>query len=146
MADVGYWSLALALVVSVYVGVAAILGRRQDHETLLESVRNGALLSAALATVSAGVLIYLLMTRDFSVRYVQEHVSTYLPTAYTFSAFWAGQQGSLLLWLWFTTLLTGIVALRGFSLRAAVFPHRNRSDGFYPGLSGLGVGRCIQSL
>ncbi len=34
------------------------------------------------------------------------------PALYTLSAFWAGQEGSLLFWLWMLALLTGLIALR----------------------------------
>jgi len=43
--------------------------------------------------------------------YVYEHVSTYQPTVYTLSAFWAGQEGSLLLWLWLLTIFSALIAL-----------------------------------
>src|SRR5205823_1501325 len=36
---------------------------------------------------------------DFSFAYVADHTSRELPQIYALSAFWGGQQGSLLLWL-----------------------------------------------
>src|ERR1041385_6556824 len=40
-----------------------------------------------------------LVRHDFSFVYVAQHTSTELPTGYSMSAFWGGQEGSLLLWL-----------------------------------------------
>jgi cytochrome c-type biogenesis protein CcmF len=75
----------------------------------LVSSAEGGLRAAALAiAVACGVLVLALVTRDFSVRYVADHSSRDLSFAYTLSAFWAGQGGSLLLW---TALLSGAGAL-----------------------------------
>src|SRR5262245_58347036 len=43
--------------------------------------------------------------RDFSFAYVAEHSSKALPFPYVYTAFWGGQEGSLLLWL---LVLTGV--------------------------------------
>ena len=48
-----------------------------------------------------------LWRRDFGFVYVADHVSRDLPTPYALSAFWGGQEGSLLLWL---LVLTGVSA------------------------------------
>jgi cytochrome c-type biogenesis protein CcmF len=106
VADVGYWALVLTLIVSGYSAVASVLGARKRDSVLLESARNGAFVAAVAATAASVVLIGLLLTRDLSVKYVSEHVNSHLPTAYRLSAFWAGQEGSLLIWLWMVTLLT----------------------------------------
>jgi cytochrome c-type biogenesis protein CcmF len=111
MADVGYWALVLTLIVSGYTVVASILGARRRSATWLESARNSAFAATVTATVAAALLLVLLMTRNYGVRYVYEHVNSYLPTAYTVSAFWAGQEGSLLLWLWLLTLITAAMIL-----------------------------------
>ena len=39
-----------------------------------------------------------LITHDFNMEYVWAYTSRNLPVAYIFSAFWAGQKGSLLFW------------------------------------------------
>ncbi len=111
MTDIGYAALSLTLVVSIYATVAFIVGGRWGYPELLESAKNAVLAAGGLATIASAVLIYLLLTHDFGVRYVYQHTSTYLPTVYTLSAFWAGQEGSLLLWLWLLAILTAIVAL-----------------------------------
>jgi len=111
MADLGYWATVVALIASAYVAIASVVLGRRSNATLLESVRNGLVVAAVSTTVACAVLMYLLLVRDFGVVYVYEHVSTYLPTAYTVSAFWAGQEGSLLLWLWFAVLLSVVVVL-----------------------------------
>jgi cytochrome c-type biogenesis protein CcmF len=113
LAEVFRWALALNLVVSVYTVAALILGARRGRSVVLQSARNGVFSSVSLVTVSLGGLLYLLITRDFRIKYVYEHVSTYLPPAYTVSALWAGQEGSLLVWTWLVVLLSAAMALPG---------------------------------
>jgi cytochrome c-type biogenesis protein CcmF len=61
-----------------------------------------------LVSLAVAILLYLLLTRDFGVAYVYQYTSTHLPFIYTISAFWAGEAGSWLLWLWFLTVLAAI--------------------------------------
>jgi cytochrome c-type biogenesis protein CcmF len=58
--------------------------------------------------VAAAVLASALVRHDFSFVYVASHTSRSLPAIYALSAFWGGQEGSLLLWL---LVLTGYAAL-----------------------------------
>src|SRR5438067_9508903 len=39
-----------------------------------------------------------LLSRDFSLEYVAGHISSTMPNAYVFTAFWSGQAGSMLFW------------------------------------------------
>ena len=56
--------------------------------------------SSAVAIAAASLYLWLLIfENDFGVEYVAAYSSTTLPTLYKISAFWAGQQGSFLLWL-----------------------------------------------
>ncbi len=111
MADVGYWALVLTLVVSLYTAFVSVLGARRRDGPVWESARNGAFVAAAMGTVATAILFYLMFSRDYTLKYVAEHVSDVLPNRYVLSAFWAGQEGSLLLWLWFLVLLTGSLIL-----------------------------------
>ena len=98
--------VTFGLVLYALVGgaAAAHLGRRR----LAHSARN-ALVAAFFSTlVAAAVLLTALVRHDFSFAYVADHTSRELPTWYTISAFWGGQEGSLLLWL---LVLTGFGAL-----------------------------------
>jgi cytochrome c-type biogenesis protein CcmF len=123
MTSVGTGALALALVISIYVAVASILGARRGSPKLTESAQKGVMAAAVLATLASIILIYLLLARDFQVQYVYEHVSTYQPTIYTLSAFWAGQEGSLLLWLWLLTIFSVLIARREESWSQELKPY-----------------------
>ncbi len=59
-------------------------------------------LSITLASV---LLALLLMMRDFRIEYVYQYSGLELPGYYQFAAFWAGQKGSFLIWLFWGALL-----------------------------------------
>ena len=61
--------------------------------------------------VSSGVLLYLIITHQFQYAYVYQYSSRDLPGNYLFSSFWAGQEGSFLLWILFTGII-GLVLMR----------------------------------
>ena len=109
MALLGSLALMLALLLSLYGAVAGWRSaRRPTRQTTLGA--DGALWAVAgLATLASLSLFYLLVTRDYQIAYVHQHVSVHLPLAYTLSAFWAGREGSLLLWFWLLSLLAALV-------------------------------------
>jgi cytochrome c-type biogenesis protein CcmF len=123
MTVVGYVALALALAISIYTAVASILGARRRSPELAGNAQKGIIAVAALVTLASLILIYLLITHDFQVQYVYQHVSTYQPTIYTLSAFWAGQEGSLLLWLWLLTIFSVLIARREESWSQELKPY-----------------------
>jgi cytochrome c-type biogenesis protein CcmF len=55
--------------------------------------------------LTAAVLALLLVTRDFRIEYVYQYSGMDLPGYYQFAAFWAGQKGSFMIWLFWGTML-----------------------------------------
>ena len=99
MALLGRAALIVVLGLVAYAAVAGSIAAYRGRRRLLESARN-ALVGALAATVVASlVLLGALGTRDFTFAYVADHTSKDLPLRYALSAFWSGQEGSLLLWL-----------------------------------------------
>jgi cytochrome c-type biogenesis protein CcmF len=108
MADLGRAALVVSLGLMLYAlvagGYAAVTNRRR----LATSARNALYCAFGSTLVAAIVLAVALGRRDFSFSYVAAHTNRTLPTQYALSAFWGGQEGSLLLWL---LVLTGFGAL-----------------------------------
>jgi cytochrome c-type biogenesis protein CcmF len=108
MADLGRAALVVSFGLSVCAlavgGVAAATNRRR----LAISARNALFCAFGSTLVAAAVLATALVRHDFSFQYVAAHTNRTLPTQYALSAFWGGQEGSLLLWL---LVLTGYGAL-----------------------------------
>jgi cytochrome c-type biogenesis protein CcmF len=120
---VGQWALWIALVIAVYGMAASILGARQRVPELVQSGRNAVIAVAALAIIASGSLLYLLLTRNFQVEYVYQTVSTYLSTPYVISAFYAGQEGSLLLWLLLLAVAGAIAVARNREWNEELLPY-----------------------
>lgn len=58
-------------------------------------------LSASLVLVAALYLLYIILANQFQFMYVAGYSSRDLPLVYKLSVFWAGQEGSFMLWLVF---------------------------------------------
>ncbi len=112
LSDIGYGTMLLTLAAAVWAAGAAALGAWNRRPELLASSRNALLATALLSTITSIVLLVLLFSREYEVKYVYEHVSSYLKPAYVMAAFWAGLEGSQLLWLWMLAVCTGLLVLR----------------------------------
>jgi cytochrome c-type biogenesis protein CcmF len=119
VAELGRAALLVTLGLSIYALVggaaAAHLGRRR----LAQSAQNALVAAFCSTLVASVVLLAALLRNDFSFTYVARTTSEALPTAYTISAFWGGQEGSLLLWL---------LVLTGFGAAAVRLNRRWSSD------------------
>src|SRR5213078_5014202 len=99
MADLGRAALVTSFLLLVYALVAGSLAAWKGRRRLAESAQNALLGSFAATVVASAVLLAALARHDFSFQYVADHTSRELPLGYTLTAFWGGQEGSLLLWL-----------------------------------------------
>jgi cytochrome c-type biogenesis protein CcmF len=108
MPELGRAALLVTLGLSLYALVAGAAAAHLGRRRLALSARNALVAAFASTVVAAVVLLAALLRHDFSFVYVANTTSEALPTGYTISAFWGGQEGSLLLWL---LVLTGFGAL-----------------------------------
>jgi cytochrome c-type biogenesis protein CcmF len=116
MAELGRAALFICLGLSGYAAIAGVYAARRGRRRLAGSAQNALVAAFGATTVAAGVLVAALVRRDFGFTYVYEHTSRALPDRYAVSAFWGGQEGSLLLWLF---VLTGFAAAAVFLNRRA---------------------------
>ncbi len=108
MAPLGRAALLLAFGLVLYALVAGSYAAWKKRRRLAHSAQNALLIAFPVTLVAAIVLFVALGRRDMSFVYVSEHTSHKLPLGYALSAFWGGQEGSLLLWL---LVLTGYAGL-----------------------------------
>ena len=123
MADIGYITLFLALVASVYSVVAYIFGTKGNHSNLINSARNGLLAVCGLVSLSVLILLYALLTHNFQIEYVASYTNRDLPTAYLISALWAGNSGSLLFWGWLLSIFASIMVLQKRTVAKELVPY-----------------------
>jgi cytochrome c-type biogenesis protein CcmF len=108
MADLGRAALVVSLGLSAYALIAGCYAAWANRRRLADSARNALVCAFGATAVAAAVLATALVRHDFSFSYVAAHTNRTLSTPYSLSAFWGGQEGSLLLWL---LVLTGFGAL-----------------------------------
>ena len=107
----GELSLWIALLMAAWTTTVSFAGGMQGRADLIRSGER-ALYATFAFTVIASIGIWTaLFTHEFSIKFVASYTSINLPKIYTFTAFWAGQAGSLLFWaLILTTYSTIAVA------------------------------------
>src|SRR6476619_4385126 len=108
MADLGRAALVVSLGLLVYALVAGLVAAVTNRRRLAISARNALFCAFGSTAIAAVVLAVALVRHDFTFQYVAAHTNRTLSTPYALSAFWGGQEGSLLLWL---LVLTGYGAL-----------------------------------
>lgn len=113
--EFGETVLTIALILTIYAIIAHILGIRKKKNEMFDSARGAIILIGVLLTIASIWLFNLFITRNFQYEYVAIYSSLDLPMFYTIAAFWAGADGSLLLWAWLISIYIAIIAIRGKS-------------------------------
>ena len=113
----GSLSLGGALMVAIVGVVASIVAARTGRTRPLGVARWSLGGMAILFTVAAGALVAAFLKDQFQFEYVRGYSEQALPFGYKLAAFWAGQEGSLLLWAWMLAVMCAI----------AVFGHRKQT-------------------
>src|SRR3990172_12012424 len=111
-AELGFGSLIITFLVSLYAAGAAIYGVRRNAHAWVDSARNAMLLTFPLLSLSALTIIYLLVTNHYEVEYVTEVTSRSMPMYLKVTALWGGQAGSLIFWSWLMSAFATAVTLR----------------------------------
>jgi cytochrome c-type biogenesis protein CcmF len=109
MENIGALSILLAFCFAVYAVVASVAGKFKKNSFLIVSAERAVYSVWVLVTVAAGLLIYSLLTGDFRLAYVAAHTDSSMKTIYKFTAWWGGQEGSLLLWSWLLATYSTVV-------------------------------------
>jgi cytochrome c-type biogenesis protein CcmF len=98
MTLLGQFALWAAFVLGLWAVTIAFSGRWRGRPELAATVVRSVYAVFACLVVASLALWKGLISHDFNIEYVAGYTSRNLPSYYIFSAFWAGQKGSLLLW------------------------------------------------
>ncbi len=120
--SLGYGVLLLTFLVTLYSVIIAIVGESRKSAAMIESARRAMLLTWPLLTISAGILIYLLVNEHYEVEYVWSVTNSTMPLYLKITAWWGGQPGSLLFWGWLLSSFTSAVALRKWDRDRELLP------------------------
>jgi len=111
---VGRGGLLLTLVATTFGAFGTIYAVRAGDRRLLRQAPTYAVMGAVGAVVAVVMMQRALITRDFSLAYVQQVGSTTTPRLYNIAAMWSALEGSILLWL---LILAGFTAAVGWRFR-----------------------------
>lgn len=123
---VGELSLWVALLMAAWATTVSFAGGMQRRTDLIKSGERALYATFGFTVLASAGLWTALLTHDFSIRFVASYTSANLPKVYSFTAFWAGQAGSLLFWALVLTFYSAI----------AVFTNRNRNREIMPYVTG----------
>ena len=110
--NLGYGSMLIAFLISLYGIAAAIYGVRTAKPNWVESARHAMLATFPLLTVTALSIIFLLVNGNYEVKYVASVTSDSMPLYLRITALWGGQAGSLVFWSWLMSAFAFAVTLR----------------------------------
>jgi len=122
ISTLGFGTIAVALALSVYGAVAAVVGVRTRRPELVQSASLAAYVNFGLLAIANLAMVYALVVHDFSVSYVAQVGSRSTPLFITIISLWSALEGSILFW--------GLV-LAAYTA-AAVYVHRNHPGPLVP--------------
>ena len=112
LTDLGRISLILALPMAVYVIAASIIGIKKKDLRFVISARRGIYAVFFLVGFASFTLFNAFITDDFSLKYVAAYSEISQNIHYKISAFWGGNEGSLLFWLLGLTIFSALMAFQ----------------------------------
>ncbi|MGB3541323.1 heme lyase CcmF/NrfE family subunit [Rubrivirga sp.] len=109
---VGHLSLVVAFVASLAALVSfGLASRSKPGSESWARVGRWSWIAQGVGVVVASVMLWVaFFGYHFEYAYIYQQTSTAMPFRYQFSAFWAGQEGSLLLWAVMTAVVGAILA------------------------------------
>lgn len=123
MENIGALSILLAFCLTIFAIAASLIGAWKKKPFLIVSAERAVICVWGLVTVASGLLIYALMTGDYRLAYVAAHSNKAMPMIYKFSAWWGGQEGSLLMWNFILATYAMVVVLQNRRKHRAIMPY-----------------------
>ena len=96
MGDLGAISLWIALALAAYSTVGSVAGKLRGSVALVDSAQAAMYATVVALIVSTLSLVVSFISRDFEISYVARHSDLAMPDRFTWVAFYAGNEGSLL--------------------------------------------------
>ena len=116
---IGRAFLLVGFIGAVFGAFAAFTGARRNDQQIIRLIPRFSVLSFAAATSAFAAMEYAMITRDFSLAYVQKVGSWSTPALYNFAAVWSALEGSILMW---------VLVLAGYTLAVAFWVRKRMQD------------------
>lgn len=101
----GYYALVLGFILTLFLCLWTLFFSWQGKNQSVYWLEKCQTTILFLLILASGVLFVALLGRDFSFQYVRDYTDSVLPWYYALTAFWAGQEGSFVLWALFIAVL-----------------------------------------
>lgn len=108
---VGNAALIIAFISSLAALVLYFFSANNQNKNLEQIANFLFVVKGSLVFVSIVLLVYLIFTHQFQYYYVYNYTSKDLQNIYLFAAFYSGQEGSFLLWI-FSAFLVGLAVIK----------------------------------
>jgi cytochrome c-type biogenesis protein CcmF len=123
LAEIGLSGVALAFLAAIYGIAACLYGARRQHEQVIVSGRNAALLTFPLLLVASLALLAALLTQQYQITYVWQVSDPNTPLFYRITALWGSQQGSLLFWCLIMSLFAFVATAINWRTNRPLMPY-----------------------
>ena len=120
---IGELSLWVALLMAIWAATISFAGGALGRRDMTLSGERAIYATLALVVLASAGLWTALFTHDFSIKYVASFSSANLPKIYTFTAFWAGQSGSMLFWALILAIYSAIAVYTNRARNRALMPY-----------------------
>ena len=110
-AEIGQWSLILAVLFAITQGTFPLLGAARGIPLWMTVGRAAGRAQFLFLAVAFGCLVQGFIVNDFSILYVASHSNSELPLYYRIAATWGAHEGSMLLWALILSVWTVAVTL-----------------------------------
>jgi cytochrome c-type biogenesis protein CcmF len=120
---IGELSLWVALLMATWAATVSFAGGALGRRDLTLSGERAIYVTLAMVVLAPAGLWTALFTHDFSIKYVASFSSANLPKVYTFTAFWAGQAGSMLFWCLILAIYSSIAVYQNRARNRALMPY-----------------------
>ena len=122
--QVGHFFIILSFVASLLAAFAFFNATQRRKLADFSGWRAIGRLSYAIHGISIfaiiGTIFYIMTQKWYEYQYVQQHVNDELAFRYVFSAFWEGQEGSFLLWMFWHVILGFVLIFKGKNWETSV--------------------------
>lgn len=108
----GHGAILASFLSAIFVALAYFYFHKTKEKSWQNLGRVGFFIHAASTFGLILMIFYIMINAMYEYNYVFNHVSDDLPMKYIFSAFWEGQEGSFMLWMFWHIVLGGIFIIR----------------------------------
>ena len=132
---IGRAFLLVGFIGAIFGAFAAFTGARRNDQQIIRLIPRFSILIFCAATGAFTAMEYAMITRDFSLAYVQKVGSWSTPSLYNFAAVWSALEGSILMW---------VLILAGYTLAVSFWVRKRMND--LVSSWALGVMFCVSAF